>query len=120
MAAEENLEALLGLSVELAQTMKEADMEAAKQRHPSGLHHAPVVPADAAVLTAADRCDAACSAGAVYRMRQGKSNRELLFCGHHWRRHAPAMVDQDWKVDATNPDLLAELYGSRSQGTDHA
>lgn len=116
----DDLESLLGLSVELAQTMKEAEMEAAKQRHPSGLHVEPVVPTDAAVLTAADRCDAACSAGAVYRMRQGKTNRELLFCGHHWRRHAPAMVDQGWKVDATNPDLLAELYGAnRAQGESH-
>jgi hypothetical protein len=118
---DDNLMALLGLSVETAMTMREAAVEAAKERHPSGLHHgAPVVPADAAVLTAADRCDAACSAAAVYRMRQGKTNRDLLFCGHHWRKHAPAMIDEGWKVDASNPDLIAEMYGVRTQGDDHA
>ena len=115
---DDNLIALLGLSVETAQTLKEAAMEAAKERHPSAL---PVVDLDAGgtVLTAADRCDDACSAGAVYRMSEGKSNRSLDFCGHHWRRHAPKMYDQGWKVTGTNPDAIAAMYGDRAKGESH-
>lgn len=119
---DDNLMALLGLSVETAQIMKEAAVEAAKERHPSALP--PVLPgsdiANSDVLTAADRCDDACTAGAVYRMRHGKGNRVLDFCGHHWRKHAPKMADQGWKVTGSNPEAIAALYGDRAKGDDHA
>jgi hypothetical protein len=116
---DDSLIALLGLSVETAQTLKEAAVEAAKERHPSAL---PVVdlPSEGDILTAADRCDDACTAGAVYRMRDGKGNRILDFCGHHWRKHAPGMADQGWKVTGTNPDAINAMYGDRSKGDDHA
>lgn len=116
---DDNLIAMLGLSVEVAQTLKEAAVEAAKERHPSSLP--PVDPeAGGTVLTAADRCDDACSAGAVYQMGLSKSNRVLLFCGHHWRKHAPKMYDQGWTVTGTNPDAIAAMYGDRAKGDDHA
>jgi hypothetical protein len=114
-----SLESLLALSIETAQIMKEAAVEAAKERHPSAL---PVVdlPSAGDVLTAADRCDDACTAGAVYRMRDGKGNRILDFCGHHWRKHAPGMANLGWKVTGTNPDAINAMYGDRLKGDDHA
>lgn len=114
---DDELLALLGLSVETVQTLKEAAMEAAKERHPSALP-AIDLPSESDVLTAVDRCDG-CGAGAVYRMRDGKGNRVLDFCGHHWTRHAPAMTEQGWKVTGSNPDALEAMYGSRSQGESH-
>lgn len=114
---DDHLTALLALSVETALIMKEAAMEAAKERHPSSL---PPVTDTGTVLTATDRCDG-CGAGAVYQMREGKGNRVLLFCVHHWTRHAPKLTDEGWKVDGANPDALDAMYGfNRSQGDDHA
>jgi hypothetical protein len=115
---DDHLSALLALSVETALIMKEAAMEAAKERHPSSLP--PVAVADTGtVLTAVDRCDG-CGAGAVSRMRDGKGNRVLDFCGHHWTRHAPKLTNEGWKVDGTNPDLLDAMYGyNRAQGESH-
>lgn len=103
-ANEPDLEALLGLSVELAQTMKEADIEAAKERHPSASGDAP-----GPALTAADRCDAACGAAALYRVSFGLN--VLDYCAHHWAKYMPAMADRGWKVIGTNPSLLDEMYG---------
>lgn len=41
----------------------------------------------APALNAQDRCDAC---GAQAFVRAVFLNGELLFCGHHWRNHAPA------------------------------
>lgn len=121
----DNLEALLGMSVELAQigNAMHAEMESAKQRHPSAQ---PALDALAPTLTAADRCDAACSAAALYRVARfdvaGRPFRQALdFCRHHFFEHFPGMVDRGWKAIGANVDLFAELEStSRSKGTDHA
>jgi hypothetical protein len=47
--------------------------------------------APAPALTAADRCDR-CGAQAYVRVRL-VSGGELLFCGHHARKHLPALRD---------------------------
>lgn len=104
---EPSLEALLGLSIELARAMKEAhveaDVEEAMRRHPSGAGD---------VLTAADRCDG-CSAAALYRVAVTREGDVLIldWCAHHWSKHMPNMVDGGWKVTGTNPDLLDAMYG---------
>lgn len=121
----DDLEALLGLSVELVDTMnkaqREVDMEAAKARHPSSQPGPSaldgVTRPGAAVLTAADRCDH-CSASAVYRVADGKAqNRVLDFCLHAFRKHFPPMVAQGWAVIGGNPELLQVL--GQTEG-DHA
>ena len=52
----------------------------------------PAVPSNAALapLVVADRCDS-CGAQAFMRV-QLRSGGELLFCGHHGRENAPALV----------------------------
>lgn len=129
----DDLEALLGLSVELVDTMNAAqrevemsqELEAAKQRHPSGkvVTDIPVPPDGVvfAVLNAADRCDQGCSAAALYRVAKAAS--ELDFCHHHHAKFFPGMEATGWSVVGTNPSLMEELYGSgrnRLQGGDHA
>lgn len=151
--ADDNLEALLGLSVELHETLKRAErehrMEAAKERHPSGkaigtTAHAEIertlaeARAQGVVLNATDRCDADCSAAALYRVEQplmdpdawvgfgepgGPRKQEaptLDWCRHHFYKHFPAQVADGWKVTGANPDLFAELHGNRLKGSDHA
>lgn len=49
-----------------------------------------------APLSAADRCDG-CGAQAYVRVRLVTGG-ELLFCGHHWSRHAPALRPQAAEV----------------------
>lgn len=123
--ADDNLEALLGLSVELVNTMKEAEVEAAKERHPSGnalrdasLPDAPVTTV-MAVLNAADRCDNDCSAAALYRVALRQM--ELDFCHHHKNKYFPEMEKWGWTVVGTNPSLMDELYNTnRLKGGDHA
>lgn len=90
----------------------EASVEAAKTRHPSG-----VGKPGAVQLTAADRCDNNCGAGAAYRVAHKLKPMILDFCGHHFRKHFPAMVDQEWAVVGGNPDLLTEQ--NRLKGSDH-
>lgn len=47
-------------------------------------------------LTALDRCDG-CSAQAYHvAKKSGFSN--LLFCGHHLRKHEDALLNQDWII----------------------
>jgi hypothetical protein len=121
---DQNLEALLGLSVETIQAMKKAEreieMEAAKERHPSGADVETVVPDTVSlpnVLTALDRCDAGCGAAALYRVSAGLN--VLDYCHHHHNRLFPNMPG--WVVTGENSDLYAELYNSnRLQGGDHA
>lgn len=98
--------------------MRQASVEAAKQRHPSGSSSAKGV-----ILTAVDRCDG-CGAGAVYRvmkritgMEAVVANSALDFCGHHWRKNFPKMVDSGWVVVGGNPDLLGPE--DRLKGSDH-
>lgn len=91
----------------------QASVEAAKMRHPSGLR------ASGDPLTAADRCDG-CGAGAAYRVEKERLHQPegyaqpyvnvqaLEFCGHHWRKHFPKMVDDGWTIVAVNPDLIQE------------
>lgn len=43
-------------------------------------------------LTAQDRCDANCSAQAYVRVTLAEG--VLLFCGHHYRRHEPALAQR--------------------------
>lgn len=97
--------------------------EAAKERHPSGKEAAPPAPVDVVdtvrePLTAADRCDAACSAAALYRVRHDVGGNELDFCHHHYHKLSPRMVA--WKVVGENASLYRELYGNRLKGDDHA
>lgn len=99
----------------------EASVEAAKQRHPSGKGDAPT-PAEpevlADVLTAADRCDNGCGAGALYLLRHTDGH-ELALCHHHRHKHAHRMTA--WAVVGQNSSLMAELYRTdRSKGGDHA
>jgi hypothetical protein len=88
----DDLEALLGLSVELVDTMNSAqrevvmEIEAAKHRHPAGKG-----------LTV--------SAG---------------FCHHHFGRFFPALEGEGWRIIAHNGSLLKELYANRLKGDDHA
>lgn len=92
--------------------------EAAKTRHPSGTDLPPDPTVDQQ-LTAADRCDAACSAAALYRMRHMTGGHELDFCHHHHHKLSPRMTA--WTVVGRNDSLYAELYGNnRLQGGDHA
>lgn len=121
---DDHLSELLGLSVEVALIMKEADVEAAKERHPSGKEGAPPAPVDVVdavrePLTAADRCDNDCSAGALYRLKL--RDMVLDFCHHHHHKHFPTMEPWGWKIVGENAGLYAELYGSnRLKGSDHA
>lgn len=94
----------------------EASVEAAKQRHPS---------AQGVILTAVDRCDG-CGAGAVYRVMKAPPVGEVVyamdarlldFCGHHWRKNFPKMVDKGWVVIGGNPDLMGTE--NRLKGSDH-
>jgi hypothetical protein len=56
-------------------------------------------------LTADDRCDG-CGAQAYVRVRLATGG-ELLFCGHHWGRHAVALLSQATEV-IDESDRLAE------------
>lgn len=114
-----------GQEPEGTKTLKEAEMDAAKQRHPSGKDVPPVkakpLPEAATdVLTAADRCDQGCGSGALYRVKL----RALImdFCHHHHHKLFPTLEAQGWAVGGTNPGLMEELYGgrNRAQGSDHA
>lgn len=154
LMADDNLEALLGLSVETIEALKraerETEVEAAKERHPSGKaigttahraieEYAAQAREQANVkLTAADRCDADCSAAALYRVEQplmdpdawvgfgepgGPRKQEaptLDWCRHHFYKHFPSQVADGWKVTGANPDLFAELHANRLKGSDHA
>lgn len=122
----DDLESLLGLSVELQETMnaahREIEMEAAKERHPSG-KAVPTVEATAAeaipnILNAADRCDAACSAAALYRMEHIEGGHQLDFCHHHFHKNSKRMTA--WSAVGVNQSLMDELYANRLKGTDHA
>ena len=62
-----------------------------------------------ASLTADDRCDG-CGAQAYVRVRLAAGG-ELLFCGHHWGRHADAVRPQAAEV-IDESDRLAETPAS--------
>lgn len=118
-----SLEAQLALSVEIAQAMKEADVEAAKERHPSGKAVAarnisPDVSGIAKTMDARDRCDG-CSSAALYRL--GKDGHaDLSLCHHHGHRHADKLEENGWSLIDHNASLMQELYNSnRLQGEDH-
>jgi hypothetical protein len=128
--ADRDLTPLLDLSVELAKAMNEAQREIemnaeAIKRHPSGKVVIPAVGPGSvpegiplAVLNAADRCDAACPAAALYRMRHTVGGHEIDLCHHHRQKHAPRM--SAWSVVGVNPKLMDELYANRLKGADHA
>lgn len=46
-------------------------------------------------MTKADRCDR-CGAEAFFLALKGTSH--LLFCDHHGRYHAPALIHQGWEI----------------------
>lgn len=52
-------------------------------------------------------CDR-CGARAAYRVRKAGDSplRKLEFCGHHFRKHFPAMEPQGWIITGVNPDLV--------------
>ena len=58
---------------------------------------------DIRILNGGDRCDACGAQASVLVIMQGE--RQLLFCGHHWRRHRvaiqPLVIDV---VDETDFD----------------
>src|SRR5262249_8152474 len=61
------------------------------------------VPARTPLMNAAHRCDR-CGAQAYVRVFL-RSRQELLFCAHHYRRHAPALAraavgiqDETWRL----------------------
>lgn len=87
----------------------EQSIEAAKQRHPSGVE---IVGVTNLVLNLLDRCDS-CGAAAVYRVGAQMATPELHqptldFCGHHWRKNFPKMALTGWLVTGTNPALVGE------------
>lgn len=102
----------------------EASVEAAKERHPSGVVTTdvalPEVPAESLpdTLTAADRCDTGCGGAALFMVSAGLH--PLAYCHHHAASLLPGMPG--WKKIGQNSSLMEELYGgrSRSQGSDHA
>lgn len=49
-------------------------------------------------LTAADRCDAG-TCGSAAKVRATGTAGELLFCGHHWRKHEPALRAWAYQVE---------------------
>jgi hypothetical protein len=126
----DDLEALLGLSVELVDTMNSAqrevvmEIEAAKHRHPAGkgltVSAGPPGTDTPSALNAADRCDSGCGAGALYRVAAGSSVSVLDFCHHHFGRFFPALEGEGWRIIAHNGSLLKELYANRLKGDDHA
>jgi len=46
-------------------------------------------------MTKADRCDR-CGAEAFFLAMRGSAH--LLFCNHHGRFHAPALIHQGWEI----------------------
>lgn len=46
-------------------------------------------------------CDARCPAPAVFRVDKGDGN--LLFCGHHYDEHEPALAAQGWSPSQFRP-----------------
>jgi hypothetical protein len=60
-----------------------------------------------APLTAADRCD---RCGAQAYLRVVLPTGELLFCGHHARKHATAFADVALHIQ-DETDKLAEEHG---------
>ncbi|MFI1712050.1 hypothetical protein [Streptomyces litmocidini] len=92
-----------------AEPALEASAEAAKARHPSGAEKPAGV-----LLDSSDRCDG-CGAGAAYRIQRQRGGHTeayrlptetLDFCGHHWRKHFPKMLDEGWVVIGANPDAI--------------
>jgi hypothetical protein len=81
----------------------EASVEAAKQRHPSGLAKPP-----ADMLTSEERCDG-CPAAAAYRYKRKERSSVLQFCLHHHNKNFSPMVAQGWAVIGGNPVILAAL-----------
>lgn len=69
--------------------------------------------ARAGPMNATDRCDR-CGAQAYVRVLfQGR--RELLFCAHHYRKHAPALANFAVGVQDESDRLVrCEWLGSRS------
>lgn len=57
-------------------------------------------------LTADDRCDG-CGAQAYVRVRLATGG-ELLFCGHHWGRHADALRPRATEV-VDESDRLSDV-----------
>ena len=57
-----------------------------------------------AALTAADRCD---SCAAQARVRVVLPYGELLFCGHHFAKHAAALRTSAVRVDDFTDELAA-------------
>lgn len=105
----------------------EASIDAAKQRHPSASGDGPGV-----VLTAADRCDAGCGGGALYRVEKDNwihpegyaqpyiNVSAFEFCHHHHHKFFPKLEEQGYRIAGQNPTLVAELYSSnRLKGEDH-
>lgn len=86
----------------------EQSIEAAKQRHPSGVE---IIGVTNIVLTAADRCDAECPAAALHRVEYKPAGldhhtpAQLDFCGHHFRQSWPSLEATSWVVIGVNPDL---------------
>ena len=112
----------------------EASVEAARERHPSGkdvgttAHEAieGAIKADGEALpdalTAADRCDAGCGAGALYRVEkefviqpEGYAQpfinvSAFEFCHHHHNRYFPKLEELGYRLVGQNATLKAELY----------
>lgn len=80
---------ILQASVQVEQERRAA----AIARHPSG--KGLTMP----TLTVHDRCDG-CGAQALYRVADtsGPESKTLDFCGHHHRKHSPALLKKGWTV----------------------
>lgn len=57
------------------------------------------------VLTALDRCDADCPAGAAVQIHNDKGH-ELLFCGHHYNKHAKVL--ESWAYTINDERFIEE------------
>ncbi|AWN04008.1 hypothetical protein PBI_PEREGRIN_183 [Rhodococcus phage Peregrin] len=68
------------------------------------------------------RCDA-CGAQAYVRVHKDDMENvkllELLFCGHHYNKLAPALIAQDWNIDNQIHILHKEVADMKKPSDDN-
>lgn len=59
------------------------------------------------MLSKADRCDR-CGAQAFVLVAKAGAASELLFCAHHFHKHAPELFAAGWTTETDHRDLINE------------
>lgn len=59
-------------------------------------------------FTGHDRCDAARNRSEQAYHRATKGDREMLFCDHHYKQHADALLTDGWAIES-DLQALADL-----------